>query len=271
MRTRSLQSPPVLVNPHATWPLLPTTRLGDARQRDAGDPLRGRRPIGSGNTIEARYQMIGTPIDRCMSLATIAPGRAVRAVDGPVVAADDGFDFLTYSHGSTEARNSSFSLQSSQETCPCFCVSVARVRCCADRTRPAPGIGGRGIGSPTTGVSHSDPAVERNRNIGSGSVSRSAPCDCSNSACRPCSVLNIASTVRIESSGARAPAWRAARGIRTAARRARSIPHSRRRRRRRAPFDRTARPVQRAVRDVAEAMHAHPLIDFHRARADEGR
>ena len=28
MRTRSLQSPPVLVKPHATWPLLPTTMLG---------------------------------------------------------------------------------------------------------------------------------------------------------------------------------------------------------------------------------------------------
>ena len=44
---------------------------------------------GSGKTIDARYQMIGTPIDRCMSLATIAPDRAVRAIDRPVVAADD--------------------------------------------------------------------------------------------------------------------------------------------------------------------------------------
>ena len=49
MRTRSLQSPPVLVNPHATWPLLPTTRLGNAGQRDAGDALvwpRAARRIG---------------------------------------------------------------------------------------------------------------------------------------------------------------------------------------------------------------------------------
>ena len=75
IRTRSLQSPPVLVNPHATWPLLPTTMLGRPG-RDTPVTFCGA-PSASENASDARYQMIGTPIARCMSLATSATPDAV--------------------------------------------------------------------------------------------------------------------------------------------------------------------------------------------------
>src|SRR5262245_50722949 len=73
--TRSLQSPPVLVNPHATEPLLPTTTLGSP---GSVTPVMvsESRPL---TTSDARYQMFGTLIARCMSLPTSAPPVAVLA------------------------------------------------------------------------------------------------------------------------------------------------------------------------------------------------
>jgi hypothetical protein len=59
----------VFVNPQATWPLLPTTRIG--RPGSVTPVMRS-----FANAIDARYQMIGTPIARCMSLAIIAAPEA---------------------------------------------------------------------------------------------------------------------------------------------------------------------------------------------------
>src|SRR6476661_8768029 len=69
--TRSLQSPSLLVNPHATRPLLPTTSHG---RPGSVTPVRRRagRPGSAAIVYEARYQIDGTPIARCMSLATRA-------------------------------------------------------------------------------------------------------------------------------------------------------------------------------------------------------
>lgn len=50
-----------------------------------------------------------------------------------------------------------------------FGVSVRGIR--RRSKMSGPGIGGCTIAEPITGVSHSDPAVIRNRNIGSGIVS----------------------------------------------------------------------------------------------------
>src|SRR5258708_7190389 len=70
--TRSLQSAHVLVNPHATWVLLPATNPGTPGSvtpisRCGSDGL-----AGSGHSIDARYQVLGTLMRRCMSLATSA-------------------------------------------------------------------------------------------------------------------------------------------------------------------------------------------------------
>ena len=81
MRTRSLQSPPVLVKPQATWPLLPTTMLGRPgkvrpvifcgapsasvkRHRRAIPDDRARRSTGA-----CRWQQARRPM-RCASPAT---------------------------------------------------------------------------------------------------------------------------------------------------------------------------------------------------------
>src|SRR5271157_1529701 len=85
---RSDQLPPELVRLQAILPLLPITIDGAPgnvapviwRGRD-GSPAAGWPPPSSGTIHEARYQVLGTPNRRCMSLATIAPPFTVRRAE----------------------------------------------------------------------------------------------------------------------------------------------------------------------------------------------
>ncbi len=75
--TRSTQSPSLLVNPQATWPLLPTTIAGVP---GSVTPVILCSPPGSSfvpHTNDARYHTCGTRSPRCMSSATIARPSAV--------------------------------------------------------------------------------------------------------------------------------------------------------------------------------------------------
>src|SRR5271157_3749377 len=75
---RSDQSPPELVRPQAMWPLLPMTIAGAPGKvapvtcRGTGRASASGPRSSSGRINEARYQVLGTPSRRCMSLATIA-------------------------------------------------------------------------------------------------------------------------------------------------------------------------------------------------------
>ena len=134
IRTRSLQSPPVLVNPHATWPLLPTTMLG--RPGSDTPVIFCGAPSASGNAIDARYQMIGTPIDKCMSLAT-------RATPDAVCAPSTAQLLLPIMVSSSPSVTDG--------------CGARRARVFLRSNTSGPGMAGRTLPSPITGVSHSDP------------------------------------------------------------------------------------------------------------------
>ena len=104
MRTRSLQSPPLLVNPHATWPLLPTTRPGmpgsvTPVMRWLVDGLDGigkhhRRAIPDDRHADRQVHVVG---DERAPDALCAPSTAQLLL--PMMA-----DFVSRGHGDTHDR-----------------------------------------------------------------------------------------------------------------------------------------------------------------------
>ena len=207
MTTRSLQSPPVLVKPHATCPLLPTTRLGRPGRVTPVSRIVWPGTRGSGTTIEARYQMLGTPIARCMSLATrpapvavCAPATAQLLLPRP--AASSGGRHAACTPTSAQSSGVAFWAASGfrgpigRSRIPATAASFPR----RTSATSAGGIGGRAKRPPVTGASHSEPRAVRKSYIAGGMVSARVPNVASNRLCRPCRVLNIVRPVRIVSS-----------------------------------------------------------------------
>src|SRR4030095_15602041 len=70
------QPPSLFVKPQATWVLLPTTTAGDP---GSVTPVTSCFPAPSDQASVARYQVLGTPMPRCMSSARSGAPLAVWA------------------------------------------------------------------------------------------------------------------------------------------------------------------------------------------------
>ena len=180
MRTRSLQSPPAVGEPprHATVAADDDTRQAGQRHACDGSGAAGPRSV---TVIDARYQMFGTPIARCMSLATRAPPVAVFAPStAQLLLPRPAASSSSSTRRSTEPL-SSLVRHGGWSRCgrrPCVRVAVLRdgAACpiCAGRRHRArgPRRGSRPASDRRVPVG---PARGRKSNIAGGSVSASVP------------------------------------------------------------------------------------------------
>ena len=129
-----------LVKPQATRPLLPTTMIGAPGRLTPTTSMAASASPSGATTSRARYQVLGTRMPRCMSLATMA---APWAVSAPATA-----QLLLPWGGGSAASGARKPVRR----------SAGAVR---TSTTSGPGIGGAGSGPPTMGASQLVPSGNR--------------------------------------------------------------------------------------------------------------
>ena len=177
-----MASMPALVNPHATRPFDPTTTAGTPGRLA---PTSRRCPPGavaSGQVSSTRYQVLGTWMSRCMSLASSA---APRAVCGGATAHELLPFMASGCRGLAGPRSGKGGIPGHR----------ARMFACA-----SVGRGGGPGGVPAIGASHSSGPGSRNAARAGGSVSRMRPTIGSRPIAPRCSPMYMkASTRRLSS------------------------------------------------------------------------